>query len=272
MEGTYELERDSIHHPSCWLSPNNSCMSHFHSSIEIVYVTHGKFSACVGGCTVTVHEGQVLAVSSYAVHHYSRLSGSQSIVLTVPLDFIPSYSELLSKKVFSSCLCDPGGSRELLHCLRRILRLTGGGGSDGVIRGYIYVVIGMIIDSVGLMDSADEGSSFPARDILAYLQDNYLGGLTPDSLARRFGYSRSRLSHVFSARFGCGVAQYINTLRCRHAASLIVSSSTLTDAALGSGFDSMRTFYRSFKRCFGVTPTRYRESSLRAGEGSQPLL
>jgi AraC-like DNA-binding protein len=49
--------------------------------------------------------------------------------------------------------------------------------------------------------------------------------------------------------------EYINGLRCRHALELLrEKNTTITDIALASGFDSTRTFYRAFQRCFGCTP------------------
>ena len=42
MEGYYEHNRDTETFPSCWVSENNTCLPHFHSSVEITYVLGGR--------------------------------------------------------------------------------------------------------------------------------------------------------------------------------------------------------------------------------------
>lgn len=262
MQGIYELNRDNDKYPSCWFASDNTCSPHFHSSIEIAYVTDGAFKATVNGRAYIVKKDQILISSSYMVHYYSTLEHSDSIILIVPLDFIPSYNRVLSKKVFSQCLYDvEAQDGELLHCMREIVAQIKANGSSNsnIVKGYIYVLLGMLIERVGLLDIEEDAGRNLTKDILVYLQNNYLNKLTLDTLAQTFGYSKSRFSHVFNARFGCGIAEYIDSLRCRHAAVLISDSATLMDAALNSGFESMRTFYRCFKRCFGVTPSDYRD-------------
>lgn len=262
MQGTYELSRDNIRHPSCWYSLDNTCPPHFHSSIEIVYVLDGSFRATLNGEPHLVRQGEILITSSYTVHYYSPEHGSRSIILIVPLDFVPAYSDLLAKKTFSQCVYDPGADRgELLHCLRRILIQPATEGSLNIIRGYLYVILGMLTEKISMCDVTGDDERGLTREILIYLQNNYLSDVSLESLAQHFGYSKSRFSHVFGAHFGCGLPQYVSTLRCRHAASLLASSATPTEAAMSSGFDSMRTFYRCFRRCFGMTPADYRQNA-----------
>lgn len=270
MQGIYELYRDNIQYPSCWFSNDNSCLPHFHSSIEIVYVTDGEFQATLNGKAYRVHKDQMLISSSYTIHYYSKIDHSDSIILIVPLDFIPSYSILLAQKVFAACIYDvKKPDSELLHCMQGILLQKKAGGNLNIIRGYIYVLLGMLIERMELIDIDKDESRSLIKEVLIYLQNNYRKKLTLGTLAQTFGYSKSRFSHIFNARFGCGILEYIDTLRCRHAAVMISHSSSLIDSALNSGFESMRTFYRCFKRCFGITPSEYRDRvmSSRSGAG-----
>lgn len=263
MYGFYEHARDNYKYPSCWSVKNNSCLPHFHSSIELVYLVDGEQKSNINSGVYTVLKDQLSISSSYMVHSYSTESYSDSIILIVPLDFIPSYRSILSKKAFSQCVYDTKDDEgELLHCMERILSEMESDQKSSltIIKGYIYVILGMLIERVGLADMNEDESSSLTKDILIYLQDNYLEKLSLEMLAQKFGYSKSRFSHIFNKRFGCGISEYIDTMRCRHAAVMLSNSSTLIDAALNSGFESMRTFYRCFKRCFGVTPSDYRDS------------
>lgn len=268
MQGVYEHFRDNFTYPTCWRAQNDACPPHFHGSLEIVYVTDGELKATLNGKSYTVKKNQVVIASSYTVHFYSTENESESIVLVVPLDFIPSFSKILSKKCFSQCIYTvEEADSELLHCMkilakdRSVCDSAIGIGSNEVVKGYIYVILGMLIDAVGLTDIGDDQNQSLIKDVLVYLQNNYLDELSLESLAKHFGYSKSRFSHIFNACFGCSIPEYISSLRCRHAASLLSNSVPLIDAAMSSSFDSMRTFYRVFKHCFGVTPTAYCNAS-----------
>jgi len=262
MQEFYETCRDDFKYPSFWRDCNITCAPHFHSSIELIYITEGSLKAVVNGEPHIVEQNQILISSSYTAHYYSQEKQSHSILLIVPLDFIPSYGTVLSKKVFCDCICrDQTVNREVLHGLEQLLSLKECSESTAnIIKGYIYVIIGLIVNSVGLTDSGEQDNSL-LQDILKYLQNNYLTAVSLDILSRDFGYSKYRFSHIFSTCFGCSLTEYVNTLRARHAANLLTETETpLIDVAMNSGFESMRTFYRAFKLCFGVTPSQYRSN------------
>ncbi len=271
MDGYYEHSRDVEKTPSCWRSVNNTCFPHFHSCVEITYVTEGSLDYVLNGHGGTARAGQVIVAPSYTVHYFNTPQSSGSIVLTVPLDYVPSFRKLIARRTFCRLIWDdPDPQSELLHSLEKLTELcTMKGGNPPELRtkGYLYTVLGILTDCLGLTENEEGTDAFLARDILQYLDQHYRFDVTLETLAARFGYSKSRFSHLFHAYFGCGIPEYINTLRCRSAALLLTQeSASLTSAAMNSGFESMRTFYRSFKKSFGISPSEY----LREKRGREP--
>jgi len=256
--GSYEYTRDNFKVPTCWMVENDGCLPHFHSSVELTYVLDGEIKAISNGRTYFLRRGQLLLSPSYYVHNYMTESTSKSIVLVIPLDFVPMYSKSIENKTFAEFVCtdeNPEKS-EILHCLERLLEMDKM--QNMTVKGYIYTILGILTEKLGLSEKEPNRQSDLAKEILVYLQENFLSPLSLESVAEHFGYSKSRFSHIFNSFFGCGINQYISSLRCRKAASLLAEESMpLIDAALNSGFDSMRTFYRSFKAQFGITPSEY---------------
>lgn len=259
---SYEYIRDNEKSPMCWKSKNDHCLPHFHSSIEITYVTSGELKASLNGQNYVLQQMDFLIVPSYTIHTYTTEVSSNSYVFTIPLDSIPSYKATLFNKTFASLLVKQSSlGKELKHCLDSICNLLNDNTSlmqENIIKGYTYVFLGLLIDHVGLIDIPNTKITYLAQDILIYLQDNYLQVLNLDEIAEHFGYSKSRFSHIFNGYFGCKLIEYINGLRCRYALELLQEkNTTITEIVLASGFESTRTFYRAFQKCFGCTPNQY---------------
>jgi AraC-like DNA-binding protein len=256
---TYEYIRDNFNQIVCWKVDDNHYWPHFHSSIEIIYVTAGELKLTLNGQLYVVRANNFLIIPSYYIHSYATDTYSSAYILIIPLESIPSYKTTFSKKTFATLSVEkPPCEEELSYCLEAICHMTKNtklSALDTVLKGYVYVFLGLLINHVGLVDIADTKMISLAQEILIYLQGNYLLPLKLEEISEHFGYSKSRFSHIFNEFFDCKLIEYINGLRCRHALTMLrEKSTTITDIALASGFDSTRTFYRAFQKCFGCTP------------------
>ena len=261
--GTYEYSRDSDRWPICWDYPDNHCLPHFHASLEIIYVRGGEMRATLDGRTQIVQPGQIVLVPSYVVHTFTTEKVSDTLLLIVPLDYLPAFKTTFPSKSFAQLivtdpqwsLADPGNS-EFLKILE-ILASERYAPDHPVYRGYVQVILGLAIDYGQLIDDSHDPTGELGRDILTYLQDHFREDLSLDQLAAHFGYSKSRFSHIFNARFQTTLTAYLNSLRCRQAANLLLDGVPQLDAALQSGFENIRTFYRAFQQYFRETPSNY---------------
>lgn len=252
----YEQERDSEGYATCFRNKNNGCYAHFHSSIEVVYTLGGVMSAVVEGQRYDVAAGEMLIASGYAVHRYFTEESSDVVVIIIPLSFVPSLEKKLAAQQFSAYTYQDAG-RVFMPIFRAMHKAWPTLGLEAK-RGYCQLILGLLIDRVGLSDIPSQAPSGLVRNLLSYMQQNYTAPLSVETLAKQFGYSRSRLSHIFRDNFGCSFSEYIHGLRCKQAASLLRESDlTILEISMTSGFECARTFYRAFKQCYGMTPTQY---------------
>lgn len=259
---SYEYLRDNKNQIVCWKVDNNNFWPHFHSSIEIIYVTAGELKVTLNSQIYVVKEHNFLVMPSYYIHSYATEEYSSAYILIIPLDSIPSYKKILHKKTFKKLLIDDTlAENDLKYCLDALYKISEtplNAPMENVVKGHTYILLGLLMEETGLVDITDTKMISLAQEILIYLQENYLLPITLDDIAKHFGYSKSRFSHIFNDYFDCRLIEYINGLRCRHALKLLSEKqATITDIALSSGFDSSRTFYRAFKKCFGTTPNEY---------------
>ncbi len=256
---SYEYVRDNINQITCWKVDNNRYWPHFHSSMEIIYVTAGELKVTLNGQVYLVKQNNFLIIPSYFIHSYTTDTYSSAYILIIPLGSIPSYKATFSKKTFAALLVEKTPLEgELKYCLDALCKLSKNVNSqalENAVKGYTYVFLGLLIHHVGLVDIPNTKMISLAQEILIYLQENYLQPLKLEDISKHFGYSKSRFSHIFNEFFDCKLVEYINGLRCRHALELLrENNTTITNIALASGFDSTRTFYRAFQKCFGCTP------------------
>lgn len=255
----YELERDDMQTAVCFPAMDGSFPAHFHSSIELVYVVSGCITVIMNGISHSVKAGQMILTSSYSVHVYLTEEGehNETITMIIPMSSIPSLQKILNQKAFKSEIYDMKQDEELSAFLPLICRHWQEYSAE-TIKGISYMVLGMLISRVGLADHPGNQKSNLMRDVLIYLQNNYQQPIRMEHLARHFGYSKSRFSRLFHDHLGCSMIEYLSTIRCRHAALLLIESDmTMLDIALAVGFECLRTFYRAFKNCYQMTPTQY---------------
>jgi AraC family transcriptional regulator len=95
---------------------------------------------------------------------------------------------------------------------------------------------------------------------LAFAAGHLDEDLSLDALAHRAGLSAGHLHRVFAAAVGETPKQFTSRLRLGRAAALLLSGGeTVLDIALACGFQSHEVFCRAFRRCFGMSPSAYRE-------------
>ena len=128
-------------------------------------------------------------------------------------------------------------------------------------KGYIYVILSLLIENLGFSDSKSQNLDYLPKKILLYMQENYLQKISLIDISEKFRYNKYYFSKFFNTYFGCGFNEYINTLRSRHASILLEGNQSIMEIALDSGFENQRTFNRAFISNFGITPSDYRKKS-----------
>ncbi|MEM8762673.1 MAG: helix-turn-helix transcriptional regulator [Bacteroidota bacterium] len=87
-------------------------------------------------------------------------------------------------------------------------------------------------------------------------------------LADKLNISRHHTSQVINESFGVSFYEYINSLRIQEAEKLLADEKSkhlnITDIAYKSGFNNRVSFYNSFKKHFGITPSEFRSKKMMA--------
>ena len=94
--------------------------------------------------------------------------------------------------------------------------------------------------------------------IMAFVENNYAGAFTIDTLAKTFFVSSSTISHLFKQTMGVSFYRYVTQRRLIAAKILIEKGILLEEVARQTGFQDYSSFYRAFKNEYGISPRQYR--------------
>ena len=115
-----------------------------------------------------------------------------------------------------------------------------------------------MLSSLKLDEAAENIDTSLNSKLLAYINKNYKNNINLSTVSSALGYNSGYVSKHFRACFGISVSRYITTVRLKNAVMLMnKSEGSVTDAALESGFPSLRTFYRAFEYEFKCSPKEY---------------
>lgn len=119
----------------------------------------------------------------------------------------------------------------------------------------------------------DDGYPLPSAGVARVhelLRAEYAREIGADELAAVAGCSRFALYRAFVARFGMSPGDYQRQLRLRSARRLLVSGLSPAQAAVEAGFTDQAHLTRWFRRCYGITPARYRAATIGGTIGDTP--
>lgn len=98
--------------------------------------------------------------------------------------------------------------------------------------------------------------------IIEYINQNLHSDLSLDAIAQRFYLSKSQLSRSFKKATGSTLWDYVLIKRLLLARSLIRDGESIAGACEKSGFKEYSSFYRAYKKRFGISPNQDRYSPL----------
>lgn len=233
-----------------------SCESHFHSNIEVIYVLDGHATAIINKRKYELKKDYICLILSYEEHEFIVDNYCNCFSLSVPEFLVGSFLGLVNKKsLFSNVMIPNEYSTIIESCFRNLLLPNHPLAS----KGYIYTILGNILGSISLVDTvvSTQGKNIVMKAI-EYINSNFQNDITMKELASEVGYSINLLSTLFNEVVGCGFREYLNSIRINHANYLFSQGErNILNAALNSGFNSIRTFNRAYKNTVGLSPRQY---------------
>lgn len=148
-----------------------------------------------------------------------------------------------------------GITEKIYECCKRILDER----EVGKIKGEVELLIREISDAC--LKEHEASSEILREKIYTYIEANYGDpNLSVEAISDAFGKSRTNLFLLFKDQTGNSLLYHINSTRIEHAKKLLMETQkTVQEIAEETGFSSLATFSRVFKKYTALSPGKYRE-------------
>lgn len=249
---------------------NYQIPSHWHVELEFVLVISGELNVVVAAQTITLRQGEAIAINSGRLHRLQAPVGSDCRIAVVVVD--PSL--LLRASAKQQALM----AQRIAPASRDYLRLDGHSTWQDGVRKRISILANYFrFGGADDLTAYAEALTMCARTLphfagdtpalgqllavmLDFVEQNYAQPIGTQEIARSAQLGRSRCFAVFAASGYPPPASYLAHRRVQAACKMLRSSAmSSAEIAQRCGFTSPSYFARVFKREMGMTPLHYRK-------------
>lgn len=248
---------------------NEEYPTHWHNSIEIVMPLAEKYIVNCSGKDYILDEREILIIPAGILHHIDAQNGRRFFFLMdnntiADNPALTTISAFMQSPIHLSLESDSEILSKLNYIIQDIYREYCDFNSASEI--YIYIkVLTLLYDIIRykISDYHSEGSNEYDKAfemVIKYIDKNYMHDINLDTLAGISGYSKFYFSKMFFKYTNSSVPDFINRRRIRASELLLAENKyNITDIASLTGFSSITTFNRAFRKVNGCTPSEFRK-------------
>ena len=237
-----------------------ACSVHLHYHIEFFLLLDGKTRATIDTVSYDVLPGDLLMVFPNQIHRYEEIAHERYILFIINPDLMPEFSTIFSRQIPQNAVIRNAIQDEALLPLLQLLSAQYEQPLQHYrelsLKGTLLALFSRLLAKLELTESCTQDSR-AVRAIVDYCARNYTTpSLSLETLERDLHLSRFYISHLFSDKLSIGFNDYINSLRISGACRLLQQTDlSITAVSERSGFNTCRTFNRSFFKLLGVSPS-----------------
>ena len=225
---------------------------HLHQSFELLVNLSGEVHLTVDAQSYQLRENDAMLIFPNQLHQLQAES-CHCILCIFSAELVSAYSSGHEGvvPVCNQFVPDPQ-RRDILRSMNRNSPIED-------IKGALYLMCGWF----------DRGAEYHPRqykhgallhDIFMFVEKNFRGDCSVETLAKQMGYSENYLSRYFMKAIGMSFHSYVTQYRLEQVCYLMRNTNEpILRCAMDCGFTSLRSFNRNFGLYIGMTPTEYRE-------------
>ena len=254
---------------------------HWHEELEMVVIQKGEGTISVdfdrqavrAGDMVFIRPGQLHSIEQSGTKkmEYENIILKPDLLMSGANDLcaVRFITPLMTGRLPVDTFITPALSyyKDASDSIRQIDLLCGTTpeGYQLAVKGYLFQFIFLLISN-RLKEETEPAIQSKTleklKTILKYVEEHYPDHITIEDMAALTYYSKSHFMKFFKAHMGVGFIEYLNDYRLTMSELLLRSSDDpVIEIAQKCGFDNLSYFNRIFKRKYGQSPGRWRQSA-----------
>ena len=226
---------------------------HMHRHPELVRVVEGEVTVHYDGKTERVPAGEYALIPPNIVHAYETAQHSLVDVCIFSQAYAPAFFREIQDKRLARTRFTCRES--VADFTARELFVTDHIPDFYTLKSTLYAVLGEFL-SCAVFEATGKSSALMEK-VVRYIAENYTEDITLSSMAAALGYEQHYLSRCFHALIPMHFSRYVNWYRVDAATELLHNTDlSITEIALRSGFQSIRSFNRVYLDLTGQRPSR----------------
>lgn len=251
---------------------------HWHDELEIIYVKSGLLTVSISGESYIGKAGEAFVVSPGNLHLMGSQTGTVDyFTFLFPLKYISFRTDdMLDDKLLEplnngQLMISPrvkDSAKELCEQLIDIY-MAENDETESKITAQIktkIILLQFILEMWKkgfVIENDTSGRNIVEKEMVSYIQQNFTGKISLKEFGKQFHLSEKYISRYFKEHFHITLSQYITYLRLENAKQLLQDTDlSVTETAMQSGYQNVSYFIRSFKKTYGISPLKYRNSGI----------
>ena len=249
---------------------------HWHPFAEILVCLSDQLQMTVNFTAYTLRCNDIVVIYPGDLHAVQECRENSLLIIQFPYELLTIMNEFRSREaLFFQLPCiryDPLAAEcdRLLLLIKEFAALAESEHPYREMR--MYALLLSFFEQVGTRCLQAQQEQIPSdphpehkstkqmAEACLFISHNCTNPLTLEDAANHMGVSKSHFAHLFKEFTGMTFLDFLTAERVNRAKALFRNSGTrIIDIAFDSGFSSISSFNRAFKKITGLTPSEYRE-------------
>lgn len=254
-------------------NPDRLIPSHWHESGELLYCLSGELEVNFPNQQFLLRKGECLFINSNMVHSSRSPVPGTCLAIQLPFYYLQEVTEGLYGKEYLFNLVPSNTDANLVKILQLIIDNLYYNDIEKhlFIKSKIFEILSVlwelyIIPTAKIQDVKSFKYLDRLKIINEYIQQHVQQDLSINEVAATFNYHPAYFSRFYKKYMGITFSSYVTSLRLEAAYKLLRDTDlTILEIGLASGFSTIKSFYNSFKKNYGVSPQYYRKQYFKKG-------
>ncbi|MDG5787135.1 AraC family transcriptional regulator [Evansella sp. AB-P1] len=241
---------------------------HYHDDYQILYALDGSGKITVDSSIYEFKKDTAVLLVPNSQHSIEAHAKLTVLVLAFSKEKLAVkfsdtlFSDIEAQSTFYDL--DPFSASELRQLLRKLLFEQNNSKEPyrNLASPLFLLEMLLIFARINKRTNFSDANEMRSTRIKEYINSHYFENIHAETLASKFGISTRYMNDIFKSYYNVTPMQHLQHVRINRAKSLLIDTDKeIVSICFEVGYETLSTFYRSFKNTVGMSPHKFRTTN-----------